>query len=271
MNGEPTRDGGPPGEATDPKEMLAFCHQVTERYGQRAVARMLNVSRSVLQRCIQTETLTPALEEGLRNLRGTSSEGTVQRPLQLREDAGGEEDGELPPDGGWEQDLQEALARIERLEQIVVALQGELADLRAQQADFTTVSGGAREPSTPVTPAPTTRRRVIGEMLSARNDEEYGEAAPLVREWRAAREERSQARTKLVEAMAEERMRVAELTLIEEHGLTLPPERQPWNEYDRQEQLVWRRRALIRTRKERVKAEWWRGLRRAISLGQWKN
>ena len=164
MNGEPTRDGGPPGEATDAKEMLAFCQQVTERYGQRAVARMLNVSRSVLQRCIQTETLTPALEEGLRNLRGTSSEGTVQRPLQLREDAGGEEDGELPPDGGWEQergadeeDLQEALARIERLEQIVAALQGELADLRAQQADFTTVSGGAREPSTPVTPAPPLR------------------------------------------------------------------------------------------------------------------
>ena len=149
MNGEPTRDGGPPGEATDAKEMLAFCQQVTERYGQRAVARMLNVSRSVLQRCIQTETLTPALEEGLRNLRGTSSEGTVQRPLQLTEDAGGEEDGELPPDDGWEEDLQEALARIERLEQIVAALQGELADLRAQQAEFTTVSGGARAPALP--------------------------------------------------------------------------------------------------------------------------
>ena len=45
-----------------------------------------------------------------------------------------------------------------------------------------------------------------------------------------------------------------ELALLEEHGMTLPPEKQPLRGFDRNGQVNWRRTALSDTRRERKKA-----------------
>ena len=54
---------------------------------------------------------------------------------------------------------------------------------------------------------------------------------------------------------AQERLLTVELTLLEEHGMTLPPEKQPLRGLDRSGQITWRRSALSDTRRERERAE----------------
>ena len=48
-------------------------------------------------------------------------------------------------------------------------------------------------------------------------------------------------------------MLVVELALLEDHGMTLPPEKQPLRGFDRDGQTSWRRTALYDTRRARRK------------------
>ena len=61
-----------------------------------------------------------------------------------------------------------------------------------------------------------------------------------------------------------------ELALLEEHGMTLPPEKQPLRGLDRSGQTSWRRTALYDTRRARRKAELLRKVRRVVTLGLWR-
>ena len=99
----------------------------------------------------------------------------------------------------------------------------------------------------------------------------YGEATTAVREWRAARQAVEQGRDRLARLRAEERMRELEADLIVSHGLTLPPDKYPWDSLIRGEQVNWRMKTLARVRRERRWAEvrWW--IRRVLTLGVWRN
>ena len=61
-----------------------------------------------------------------------------------------------------------------------------------------------------------------------------------------------------------------ELALLEEHGMTLPPETHPLRDLDRNAQLKWRRTALYDTRRARAKRELLRWVRRVLTLGLWR-
>ena len=108
--------------------------------------------------------------------------------------------------------------------------------------------------------------------LELQPDEEhaFGPAARLVAEWRNLRTasierhrrpvrkagERGWERGSRVDgARAEERRWDLEVILIEEYGLTLPPEREPLHGSRRDDHLRWRREALARARRQRVAAE----------------
>ncbi len=97
----------------------------------------------------------------------------------------------------------------------------------------------------------------------------YGEAAPTVVEWRRARDEWMSARDGLARAVAEERMRELEVELIGEHGLTLPPNVDPWDGLTMQNRLWGRQMELVRVRRERGRAHRRRWLRRVLTLGLW--
>jgi len=97
----------------------------------------------------------------------------------------------------------------------------------------------------------------------------YGEAAPLVVEWRRTRDAWMAARGRLACAAAEERMRELEVALIGEHGLTLPPNVDPWDSITMKNRLWGRRVELDRVRRERARAQRRRWLRRALTLGLW--
>ena len=68
----------------------------------------------------------------------------------------------------------------------------------------------------------------------------------------------------------EERFLTVELALLEEHGLTLPPETYPLRGLDRSGQVSWRRKALEDTQKARRRGETLLRLWRALTLGRWR-
>ena len=97
----------------------------------------------------------------------------------------------------------------------------------------------------------------------------FGPAADLVAEWRSLRTGGNEASNKLERARAEERRWELEIAMIEEFGLTLPPETEPLHESRRDSHLGWRRKTLERVRQERSSRERLRVLRRVFTLGLW--
>ena len=76
---------------------------------------------------------------------------------------------------------------------------------------------------------------------SAGDDEQvYGEAWPLIDEWRTLWVGHSPLGKGLVWASRRERILELEVAMLEEHGLTLPPETAPLRGLDQGEQLNWR-------------------------------
>ena len=111
--------------------------------------------------------------------------------------------------------------------------------------------------------------RVVTAELEFGEEDVYGEAAPVVVEWRRARDEWTSARDGLARAVAEERMRELEVVLIGEHSLTLPPNVDPWDGLTMQNRRWGRQMELERVRRERSRAQRRRCLRRVLTLGLW--
>ncbi len=101
--------------------------------------------------------------------------------------------------------------------------------------------------------------------------EVYGPAWPLVDEWRRLWEvHHGSRRWGLSGLTREERIRELEVAMLEEYGLTLPPETEPLRGLWRSSQLDWRKRALRdlrRSRARRVALLW---MRRILTLGLWR-
>ena len=101
----------------------------------------------------------------------------------------------------------------------------------------------------------------------APDDEEvFGKAWPLIAEWRGLKESHPNEGKGLDWLDTEERFLSLELELLEEHGLTLPPETYPLRGLERSGQVSWRRTALSDTRRERKKAEFLR----KVTFGLWR-
>ena len=83
----------------------------------------------------------------------------------------------------------------------------------------------------------------------------FGDAFPLVVEWRGLKDSHSTKGRGLAWLAEKERLLTVELTLLEEHDMTLPPERQPLRGLDRSGQTNWRRTALFDTRRAVKKRE----------------
>ena len=109
--------------------------------------------------------------------------------------------------------------------------------------------------------------------LETQPDEEhaFGPAAGLVAEWRGLRTVDTERGSSMVDkARAEERRWQLEVQLIEEYGLTVPPEREPLRGARRDDHLRWRREALVQARRQRVVAERWRVVLKVVTLGLWR-
>ena len=103
------------------------------------------------------------------------------------------------------------------------------------------------------------------------DEDVYGAAWPLVDEWRRLRDNHPNRGGDLTWLTVEERIRELEVAMLEEYGLTLPPETEPLRGLWRSSQLNWRRMALRDVRRARSRRELLRWVRRALTLGLWWN
>ena len=168
------------------------------------------------------------------------------------------------------------------------AVQGEVRQLRTEQEQSTRriegrldrVEGGG-EGAAAVTPGAASAggraaprlRRDFPDLVTvdpAPDDESvFGAAWPLIVEWRELKDTHPSRGKGLDWLRVEERLLTVELALLEEHGLTLPPETFPLKGLDRSGQVNWRRRALDETGRARKRRELLLRLGRALTLGRW--
>ena len=178
--------------------------------------------------------------------------------------------------------------RLERVEELthetgvgLAAVQGEVAAhgqaLRSIAGRLAKVESATGQPrATPaVSPAqppspPRPPRREFPELATlepAADDEQvFGDAWPLIQEWRVLRECHPDRGKGLDWLRDEERLMTVELALLEEHGLTLPPQDYPLTGLNRNNQTNWRRTTLAETRRARKRRERLRWPLRALAL-----
>ena len=131
-------------------------------------------------------------------------------------------------------------------------------------------SGSVRKPPQ----RKTKLRREFPELVTvdpAADDEEvFGVAWALIQEWRKLKDTHPSRGRGLDWLRVEERRFTVELALLEEHGLTLPPETYPLKGLDRGAQVNWRQKALFDTQRARAKREILRWLWRVLTLRMWR-
>ena len=198
--------------------------------------------------------------------------------------------GESPAEAGQRERVGGLERRMEQLEADVVALAEELragvGELREAAPDGVQSRGEARSvvsarTSEPLAVEPTLAvagmrprrpvalRRPFPDVVTVEPADDdadvYGEAWALVEEWRWLRSAHPHQGSGVRWLETEARILALELALLEEHGLTLPPETQPLRGFARRGQTTWRRTALHEVRQ----ALTWAKLRRFLTLGLW--
>ena len=161
----------------------------------------------------------------------------------------------------------------------MAAVEGEIGALKRCDAQGTGAGHASAGPSQAEAGAsdrgrrPSSRPRVRREYPDlvtrepAEDDEEvFGDAWPLIVEWRELKDAHPNEGRGLAWLAEEERLRVVELDLLEDHGMTLPPEKRPLRGFDRDGQINWRRTALFDTRRAVRKRE----LLRKVTFGLWR-
>ena len=260
--------------------LMALLRELARDKGVKEAAQALGVDHRTLVSSLESGKLTRRMRVALGKalLEGGGSPAAEQRE---RNDA-------------LEGRLKEVEGRVEALGKDVgrglAAVQGEAKALRSEHAQGTRqverrlaqleAGGGARGAASEATSAVgepkrrTSLRREYPELVTlepADDDEEvFGDAWPLIVEWRGLKDTHPDRGGSLSWLVTEERFLSVELALLQEHGMTLPPETYPLKGFDRNGQLTWRQKALYDTRRARAKRELLRWVRRVLTLGLWE-
>ena len=260
--------------------LMALLQQLVRERGLKGAAEELGVDARTLATSMRRGRLSGHTRVALDRLLLADSVAAVERLAEQVQALAQRVDG-----------LEERVAASEALpgliERVGTAVDGVVAGLREEHAGAVRGLGwrparveavlrnwngtvGGAEGDQPRRPA---YRRAHPRVVTAEpelgEEDVYGEAAPVVVEWRLARDAWTAARGGLARAVAEERMRELEVALIGEHGLTLPPNVDPWDGLTLQNRLWGRRMELDRVRRERGRAQRRRWLRRVLTLGLW--
>ena len=252
--------------------LMALLDELVRDKGARRAADDLDVDHRTLAASLETGRLTRRMRVALNEalLAGAGYTATEQR--QRNDELAGRVErveGRVDELG---REMREGLAAVQGE---VRALGNEHAQAlrRVERRLAETGSGdgavGARPPSE-ASDSSATRvapRREYPELATldpAGDDQDvFGDAWPLIREWRELKATHPDKGRGLEWLLVEERFLTVELALLEEHGLTLPPARFPLRGFDRSGQVNWRRTALDDTRRGLRKREL---LRRALRL-----
>ena len=250
-------------------QLMERLKELARQRGRVKAAQLLGVNFRTLAASIESGKLSRRMREALLKM-GELDEGSGDA-------------------GGADVDKGELVKRVETLENEVEGLQQavneqadgtrELAqrlkkleadqhgDKQADSVESLVVGPKLNEPSSP-------EMRPMNSYVLTLEPQEgeaqaLGPAAAVVKEWRMLRSGQGIGRSRVERAKAQERRWGLEIALIEEFGLTLPPDTVPLNATDRETHLAWRRETLQRVRKARVRAKRLRVVRRVLTLGLW--
>ena len=272
------------------ERLHGFLCELVAREGRMEASGLLGVNYRTLVNAEESGELTGRMCDALERLLLTWDGGTGDGP------DGGDGDVEPEPDG----DLERRVGALEEgLENLARELRGGLEAMRAAvggaaKGEPSTTPGkpasdraGERKQAAPEQPQPqptppvaglnpsrpARRRRVDPEMVTrepAEDDPEvYGEAWPLVQEWRKLKDRHPVRGSSLAWLEDQERLLTLELAMFEEHELTVPPALQPVKGLARRDHTRWRWKALYRTQVSIRKRKLLRWIRRLLTLGAW--
>ena len=254
--------------------LMALLHELVREKGYKGAGRVLEIDPQTVTEAAKSGQLTrrvrQALERALQEGVGSAAERQRRRNTEL--------EGRIEAlEKGFEElgkDLRRRMAGVE----------GEVASLKRDGAQGTGAGHAGAGPSPDGSdeaeagetrrgrkpPLKPSMRREYPDLVTrepADDDEEiFGEAWPLVVEWRELKDAHPNQGGGVAWLTAQERLLEVELALLEEHGMTLPPEKQPLRGLDRSGQTSWRRTALSDTRRELKKAE----LLSRVTFGLWR-
>lgn len=279
VDGTPAGDdsGGADAEKLREIRLMGFLRELDRQEGRMETAALLGINYKTLVRALDEDRVTGRVADALQLLLGAGGDGEVERlrrhVRQLAERVAAlEEWGDGP-----------TVAPLAGDDQDDVPDDGGTGNSPAAQTQGQPGGKGATDQSpSPVAPVaglggsvPARRRREYPDLVAlepADDDPEvYGDAWPLVREWRQLKATHPSRGRSLSWLVNQERRLALELTLLEKHGLTLPPAKQPARDFARREHTRWRRSALHNTRRAIRRRKLLRWLRRALTLGAWWN
>ncbi len=258
--------------------LMALLHDlVRNQGGRRGAARVLGVDRRTVAACMDgngmawriREALERALQEGV----GSAAEREQRRNDDLER--------RVEQLEGWREALQEeakdgGMESIEALREEYTRKFGQverrLGQLEIDQGVHSDVED-SDETTKPTADVLEPRRfpDVVTKNPAPDDEEVYGAAWPNIEEWRRLREGHPNQGRSLSWLATEERIRELEVAMLEDHGLTLPPETEPLRGLDRSSQLNWRRETLREVRMTRARRELLRSVWRMLPLRLWRN
>ena len=252
--------------------LTALLHQLVRRRGHKGAARELGVN---------PRTVAASVKQGMsRRVREALERMLVDRDGEARDRLEDEMEGVKVEVGGvreqvsgLEGELREGLHALgEQQAQVMRHLERRIAQAEAGKGG----GNGAGPPprSSPAQRAGSPSRWRYPDLVTrdpVGDDEEvFGDAWPLVKEWRELWDGHPARGKGLAWVSTRQRILELEVAMLEDHGLTLPPETEPLRGLDRGAQLNWRLKALHEFRKRRARLELVRWLRRVLSLGLWR-
>jgi len=262
----PDRPEGDGEKAEDP--LIGLLRQMHKELGKNKTAAKLGVDRKTVWRALEAGRLTPWLRKALER------EQQAAKMAAEREEAGGEHlDLELRVEGLERrlQDVEGQLANgLSRVGEELAGLHDEVKTLNWTRpggaGTGTETTSTASTLSTPRSPHRTYPQVVTVDELPD-DAQVFGEAMPLVAEWREQRAQFKAHWPSVAGLEAEVRMLELELELIEERQLTLPPGHLPWEWDERGREARRRKQRLGTARSALGKAQWRRRVLKVLTLG----
>ena len=250
-----------------------FLRDLVRQEGKMEAAELLGVNHKTLTRAEESGEVTGRMGDALELLLRKADDAEVAR---LRETVGALEERVAALEGGMETP---PAADVED--------EGERGRAEAAGADEAQSQGGKHEEgagrsetrAAPPMAGVRSKKRamlrrldpeVVTEESAADDDEVYGDAWPLVEEWRRLRADHPHQGKSLSWLTTEERLLVLELAMLDDHGLTLPPETQALRGFGRRGQTTHRWKALADTRVALRKRKLLRWVRRVLTLWLWR-
>ena len=265
--------------------LMALLQELVREKGYKGAARVLEIDPQTVTESAKTGRLTRRVRDSLERALQEGVGSAAERQRKRNEELEGRVEGlagEVKGVAGESEALgKEVRRRLSGIEGAVAALgrddpqgtgAGHAGAGPSRQGSDEAQAGATRAGRKP--PSKPSMRREYPDLATrepASDDEEiFGEAWLLIVEWRGLKDAHPNEGRGLEWLAAQERLLELELALLEEYGMTLPPEKQPLRGLDRSGQTSWRRTALYDTRRARKKAELLRKVRRVVALGLWR-